>query len=186
VRGISRLLSGLAVGFTLTVALPAAGKQPIVEDERLEFRLPDLEGQLVNSTDSRFAGKVILVDLWATWCPPCISGIPTLVDVQKKYGERGFVIVAIAFETEDSETRRTRLRDFVAKHGIDYLVLDGGSPEDFEGALPAVKNVKGLPVEILVDRTGRVRSARNGYGFKKKWADRLRQEIEGLLRETTD
>jgi hypothetical protein len=64
--------------------------------------------------------------------------------------------------------------------------LGGGSPEDFGAVLPAVKNVKGFPVEILVDRKGRVRSARNGYGFKKKWAERLRQDIESLLGETTD
>jgi thiol-disulfide isomerase/thioredoxin len=184
--GMSRLVSGLAAALTLTVALPAAAKQPVVEGEKLEFRLPDLAGQLVNSTDPRFVGKVVLVNLWATWCPPCISEIPTFVDVQKQYGERGLVIVAIAFERGDPDVRRTRLRDFAAEQGINYLVLDGGVPEDFKSALPGVKNVKGFPVEILIDRTGRVRSARNGYGFKKKWADRSRQDIEALLGESTD
>jgi thiol-disulfide isomerase/thioredoxin len=181
-----RLVRNVAVVLALVAALPASGKQPVVEGGSLEFQLPDLAGELVTSTDSRFAGKVVLVDLWATWCPPCLSEIPTLVDVQKRYGDRGFVIVAIAFEAEDVELRRTRLRDFATRHGINYLVLDGGPPEDFEAAFPTVKNVKGLPVEILVDRTGRVRSARNGYGFKKKWAKRLRQEIEALLSESAD
>jgi thiol-disulfide isomerase/thioredoxin len=186
VNNSSRLVWIMMVAFALAIALPASGKQPLVEGGSLDFQLPDLAGKLVTSTDSRFAGKVVLVDLWATWCPPCLSEIPTLVDVQKQYGDRGFVIVAIAFETEDVEQRRTRLRDFATRHGINYLVLDGGPPESFEAALPAVKNVKGFPVEIVIDRAGRVRSARNGYGFKKKWAKRLRKEIEALLSEPAD
>jgi len=192
-RGVAMIRSNprvrnvaLAFALALAVALPASGKQPLVEGGSLEFQLPDLAGELVKSTDSRFAGKVVLVDLWATWCPPCLSEVPTLVDVQKQYGDRGFVIVAIAFEAEDVEQRRTRLQDFVTRHGINYLVLEGGPLERFEAALPTVKNVKGFPVEILVDRTGQVMSARNGYGFKKKWAKRLRREIEALLSESAD
>jgi thiol-disulfide isomerase/thioredoxin len=181
-----KLVRNVVVAIALVVALPASGKQPVVEGGSLEFQFPDLEGELVTSTDARFAGKVVLVDLWATWCPPCLSEIPTLVEVQKRYGDRGFVVVAIAFEAEEVEQRRTRLREFVKERGINYLVLDGGPPEGFEAAFPAVKNVKGLPVEILVDRTGQVRSARNGYGFKKKWAKRLKREIEALLSESAD
>lgn len=179
-------LKVVALALAVVATLPASGKQPIVEGGFLEFELPDLAGERVASTDSRFAGKVVLVDLWATWCPPCLSEIPTLVEVQEQYGDRGFVIVAIAFEAEEGEERRTRLREFATRHGINYLILDGGPPERFEAALPTVKNVHGFPVEILVDRTGRVRSARNGYGFKKKWARRLRSEIEALLNEPAE
>jgi len=178
--------SSLVALVVLAVAIgsPSAGKQPIVEGGRLEFRLPDLSGQTVSSEDPRFAGKVLLVDLWATWCPPCISEIQTLIELQAEYGERGLAIVAIAFEAEDTgDERRARLRDFVAERGINYLVLDGGRPEDFETALPSVENVRGFPVEILVDRGGGVAASRNSYGYKKKWAARLSREIEALLGE---
>lgn len=62
-------------------------------------------------------------------------------------------------------------------------MLDGGLPAEFESALPSVRNVRGFPVEILVDRGGNVVTARNGYGYgyKKKWAARLEREIESLL-----
>jgi len=173
--GIALVVGGLSV--------PAeAAKQPWVEDARLEFSLSDLDGQLVTSSDPRFDGKVVLVELWATWCPPCITEIPTLVELQTRYGDRGLIVVAIAFEAEErSDLRREQLQEFVAEQGINYLVLDGGLPEDFESALPAVQNIRGFPVEILVDRTGRVKAARNGYGFKKSWARKLNREIEALL-----
>ena len=178
---------GVVIALTATIALPAAGKQPVVQGARLGFQLPDLNGKLVSSQDPRFAGKVLLIDLWATWCPPCISEIPTLVELQTRYGDSGLVIVAIAFEAEDREDqRRVGLQEFVEQRGINYLVLDGGTPESFETALPTVKNVRGFPVEILVDRGGKVTTARNGYGFKKKWANKLRREIESLLSAPVD
>ena len=175
-------LAALAIALALTIPSTGAAKQPWVEDERLEFQLPDLDGRPVSSSDARFAGKTLLVDLWATWCPPCLSEIPTLIELQRQYGDRGLVIVAIAFEAEErADVRQERLREFVAKRDINYLVLDGGPPENFEAVLPAVRNVRGFPVEILVDRTGRVVTARNGYGFKKSWARKLTREIEALV-----
>ena len=181
-----RVAVGAAVAFGMAVALAVAGKQPVVEGGRVDFRLPDLLGRVVSSADPQFAGKVLLVDLWATWCPPCITEIPTLIDLQEQYGDSGLVIVAIAFEAEEQqEERHARLREFVAQQGINYLVLDGGRPEDFEVALPSVKNVRGFPVEILVDRSGRVTAARNGYGFKKKWAAKLEREIGALVSPST-
>ena len=159
-----------------------AGKEPYLDGERLEFRLADLDGNWVESTDERFAGKVVLIDLWATWCPPCLTEIPTFVDLQERYRGQGLVIVGIAFEYEEqADARRLQLREFVEQRGINYLVLDGGSSEDFRTALPGIKNISGLPVEILVDRGGLVIDTRNGYGYKKRWARRLDREISGLL-----
>jgi hypothetical protein len=76
-----------------------------------------------------------------------MTEIPTLTDLQKRLGERGLVIVAIAFESEDEEgeSRRARLRKFVAEHDINYLVLDGRAPMDSDEALPGLQNVKGFP-----------------------------------------
>lgn len=183
-RGLALTLGAL-VALSAAMLVSARGKEPIVEGGTLEFDLPDLSETPVSSADPRFAGKVLLVDLWATWCPPCISEIPTLVDLAARHQDRGLIIVGIAFEAEDrADERRAKLRQFVEDHGINYLVLDGGRPEDFESALPSVKNVQGFPVEILVDRRGGVAASRNGYGFKKKWATQLQREIEELLRET--
>jgi thiol-disulfide isomerase/thioredoxin len=159
-----------------------AAKGPSFEGERIEFALPDLEGRLVSSTDPRFDGRVLLIDLWATYCPPCLTEIPTFVDLQDRMGERGLVVVGIAFEADDDPLqRRSRLREFVEQRGINYLVLDGGNWSSLPDALPGLRDVRGMPVEILVDRESRVVEARNGYGYKKRWARKLEATLTALL-----
>lgn len=175
-------ISLIYAGVLLAAVAPAAAKQPWVAEDHLEFKLADLDGELVSSSDERFDGKVVLVDLWATWCPPCLTEIPTLIELQNQYADRGLIIVAIAFEDQEQAVdRRKYLQEFVEKHGINYLVLDGGSPDGFAAALPAIRDIKGLPVEILIDRKGRVAMAKNSSGFKKSWARKLEREIEHLL-----
>jgi len=159
-----------------------AAKGPSFEGEQIAFALPDLDGRLVSSNDPRFDGRVLLIDLWATYCPPCLTEIPTFVDLQDRFGERGLVVVGIAFEAdEDPEERRSRLREFVEQRGINYLILDGGNWSSLPDALPGLRDVRGMPVEILVDREARVVEARNGYGYKKRWARKLEATLTELL-----
>jgi len=185
-RSSTHLLT-LATLATLVLASPGAGagKHPYFEGARIEFALPDLEGRLVRSSDPRFEGRVVLIDLWATYCPPCLTEIPTFVELQARLGERGLIIVGVAFEAEDDpEERRSRLRAFGKQRGINYLILDGGTWSALPEALPGLRNVRGMPVEILVDRDGRVVEARNGYGYKKKWAKKLEETLTELLERT--
>jgi len=181
-RNSHRIQSALVLAAVLVSPALGGGKQPYVEGE-LTFAFADLEGRTVRSSDPELRGKVLLIDLWATWCPPCLEEIPTFIDLQKRLGERGLVIVAIAFESEDEEeqSRRERLRAFVEHHGINYLVLDGRAPVDSAEALPGLKNVKGFPVEILIDRNGDAVEVRNGYGYTKRWARKLERELIELL-----
>ena len=118
------------------VALTAAhAKEPFVEGDELSFRLHDLAGRDVTSSDERFHGKVVFVDIFGTWCTPCLSTIPTLRKLHADYSGDGLVIVAIAFEHgDDADERRGYLRWFVESNGISYLVLDGGAIGAFSSA----------------------------------------------------
>jgi thiol-disulfide isomerase/thioredoxin len=148
----------------------------------LDFNLPSLSGAGYSSSDKEFAGKVLLVTLWGTWCPPCVSEIPALNSIQARFGDDGFAVVAIAFESDlDATVRQGKLSEFVEEHQIGYLVLDGGATESFSSALPMVEGVSGFPVEILIDRNGRVVDCRNGYGYSEEWARELDDRITGLL-----
>jgi thiol-disulfide isomerase/thioredoxin len=158
-------------------------KEPRVEGGRADFRLFDCHGNPISSADDRFQSKVVYITIWGTWCPPCLSEVPTLIDLQRLYGDEGLVVVAIAFERDTSTAnRRQQLRDFIEKHKINYLVLDGGTTSDFSRSLPNIVDVKGLPIEILIDRKGQVKACRNSYGYSKKWATKLEHELKQLLR----
>jgi len=174
----------------LAITLPAAaGKQPFVQGDDLPFEFRDLDGAWVSSADERFDGKVVFVDLWGTWCPPCVGEIPTLVDLQHRFEDDGLVIVAIAFESEDEETelRRERLRSFVEQNGINYLVLDGRAPRaESPQVIAGLENVRGFPVEILFDRDGRLVDVRNGFGYSRRWARKLERELIELLTPPTE
>ncbi len=179
----ARVVSVIALIVILTAcATSRSGKGPRVRANQLTFVLPDLAEKDVSSSDDRFANKVVLVTLWGSWCPPCVSEIPTIQALQKRLGPDGLEIVAIAFEKEtDGAARGDHLRNFSAKNEINYLVLDGGSTSDFSTALPMVDDVEGLPVEILIDRNGVVVDTRNGYGYSEKWALGLEKRLIDLL-----
>ena len=155
---------------------------PRVSSGTLDFNLRGLSGADYLASDKEFSGKVLLVTLWGTWCPPCVSEIPSLNSIQARFGDDEFAVVAIAFERDlDATVRQRKLSEFVDEHQIGYLVLDGGATESFSSALPMVEGVSGFPVEILIDRNGRVVDCRNGYGYSEEWVRELNDRITGLL-----
>ena len=147
---------------------PIPKVEPEVNGDVPEFNLPDLQGNIVTNVDSTFIDKVVFITIWGTWCPPCRSEIPTFIDLQKKYKDDGLIILAIAFEkNEDSLGRKEYLQSFVDEQKINYLVLDGGDTSEFSQALPQIEDVDGLPIEIVIGRTGKVVETRNGFGYQK-------------------
>ena len=89
-RRTFRFLAGL-LGLLLSASITAAAEGPHVVGRTLPYQVHDLDGNVVESSDPRFRGKVVLVDLWGTWCPPCITELPTFIDLQSRYGEQGLV-----------------------------------------------------------------------------------------------
>ena len=166
------------------VATVADDREPVVESGTLSFQLHTLDGQPVAHTDSLFAGRVVFITLWGTFCPPCITEIPTFNAMQQKYSDSGLVVVGIAFEREtDPETRREQIREFARKWKIEYLILDGGHLKEFSEKLPGIDQIRGFPVEVLIDRSGTVVDARHGSGYRKIWARHLEQRITRELRK---
>lgn len=115
-----------------------------------DFSLKDLSGE--TQSLSRYSGKIVLLDFWATWCPPCRLAIPELVSLQKKYGDQGFVILGISMDDPATATR-TFLREFKNKFFINYTVLRGDEKvlaDYFGDQAPAI------PTLFLIDRQGKV------------------------------
>lgn len=137
----------ILVAITLIAAAPGytATKMPA-------FKLEDVRtGKLVQS--SSFKGKSLLVMFFATWCPPCIQEIPSLIKVQKEYSKKNFSVVGISVDQEKGVVKR-----LVEKKSINYPVMMANKSvtRDFGG-------VYGIPTAFLVNRKGQVMKKYTGY-----------------------
>ena len=134
---------GAAVAAKEAAALPVIGPAPA-------WKLRDVEGREVSS-DS-FKGKVVVLDFWATWCPPCRAEIPGYVDLSKKYGDR-LVIVGVSLDEGGPKV----VRDFVKKFGVTYPIVMGD-----DAIQQAYGGMEAIPTTFLIDQEGRIRDKKVG------------------------
>jgi peroxiredoxin len=110
-----------------------------------QLELTDLQGDKVTLTD--YSGKVVLVNMWATWCPPCKAEMPTLQTFYEKYKDNGFVIVGL----NDGDTLDLVL-SFVKEYGLTFPVW---MDEKYQSE--KAFNSMNLPSSYVIDRAGTVR-----------------------------
>ena len=116
-------------------------------DETGERPLLGQAGDTVQLSD--FRGDVVLINLWATWCPPCRFETPYLQELFAEYHDRGFEVVGIS---TDSETAIHSVQNFIAANGVEYTVLLDPTSQSVD-----VFGAFGLPASMLVDRSGVIR-----------------------------
>jgi thiol-disulfide isomerase/thioredoxin len=148
--------------------------QPLQPVESLpEFTLTDLDGQ--PQPISRWAGKVLVLNFWATWCPPCLEEMPGFVELQDELGEKGIQFVGIAIDNPDS------VREFLGSNPINYPILLGD--ENTISLSVALGNrFQGLPFSAIFDRSGTVVYTRAGTLDQ----DTIREQTATLLNSTGD
>jgi len=115
--------------------------------------LPDLEGN--NQTFAQWRGKLLIVNFWATWCPPCREEIPQFIKVQEKYRSRGLVFVGVAVDKKDA------VRAYADEIGINYPVLFGGF-EAMELSRQVGNRAGALPFTLIIDRSGKIIATKLG------------------------
>lgn len=159
---------------------------------RLRFRFPDLQGREVSLSDERFRGRVVLVNIFGSWCPNCNDEAPLLREWSRRYRDRGLEIVGLAYEQAgDPEADRRAVERFVRRYGLDHTLLLAGVSERKAAAatLPDFTGLFAFPTNIFVDRTGRVRRIHSGFagpatgGHHERLVKELTRVIEELLAE---
>jgi thiol-disulfide isomerase/thioredoxin len=133
--------------------------------------LPSLTSNAAINLES-LRGKVVYLDFWASWCPPCRVSFPILESIRQSLGPQGFEVYAISVD-EDKEDALAFLEDAPP---VSYLLL-----HDPYGDTPKIYGVRGMPTGYLIDRKGVVRKIHEG--FKKSDGEKLRAAVEQLLGE---
>lgn len=133
--------------------LGAIGKDALFP---FDFDLKTVDGKQVKLAD--FKGKVLLVDVWGTWCGPCRAQLPHLVKLHEKLAAKGLAIVGLNVEDGPPEQAEKTIRDVIAKEKIPYPCAL--TPEGFTDKIP---EFEGFPTVLLVDRAGKVRLKHAGY-----------------------
>jgi len=148
---------------------PAAKKETsapaTVGSYRPEFSLPDIEG--ASRKLSEWDGKVLVVNFWATWCPPCRKETPAFVELQDKYGDKGLQFIGVAIDEKDN------VEDFADTYGVNYPMLLG----DLEAinTSKAYGNRFGtLPYTVIVDRQGKISFIQRGELLKTTAEEKIK------------
>jgi peroxiredoxin len=116
------------------------------------WSLKDPEGKAVSS--DQFKGKVVVLDFWATWCPPCRAEIPGYVELQKKYAADGLVIVGVSMDQDGALV----VKKFMASQGVNYPVVLGAD----SNIASDYGDITVIPTTFIIDREGHIRDKKVG------------------------
>ena len=159
---ISKLL--LMVFFILPLSVSAISVGETVPS----FKARTIDGSKSLALED-YRGKVVLLDFWASWCPPCLKSLPKYNDLRREIGTANFEIVAVNVDENTDDARK-----FLQKHPVSYPIA-----KDPKGILPGVFGVKAMPTSYLIDRNGVVQYVH--AAFKEGDIEILRAEIQKLI-----
>jgi cytochrome c biogenesis protein CcmG/thiol:disulfide interchange protein DsbE len=159
----SRLLVFVLV--LLLLGACSQGRAVEIGDKAPDFSLSDINGETVNL--SAFNGKVVILDFFASWCPPCKQEIPDFIELERSYGDKGFAMIGVALVSAGEA------REFAGNMGINYPVLvDDGKVSENYGP------IRSIPTTFIIDKGGKI--VKIYIGFRPK--DVFEADIKELLK----
>ena len=137
------------------------------------FTIPKLDGKLFALKDCfKQPGKVVMLDIWATWCPPCRAEIPYIIKLQKKYGSKRVLIVGVAIDEDKAD-----VKSFVKQQKVNYTIC-----HDPKGnKIGKSYDVQSIPATYIIDKKGVIRYVHGGFGGPAD-AAKMDKEIASLLK----
>lgn len=132
------------------------------------FTLTDTQGNQVRLSD--FRGKIVIIDFWATWCPPCRRGIPDLIDLQKAYKNK-LAVIGISLDTDSKKD----VVPFIKEYGINYKVVYGDND-----VVQKYGNIQAIPTSFIIDQKGKIVSSYVGLQRKATF----KNQIDALIKKS--
>ncbi|MBN1634566.1 MAG: TlpA family protein disulfide reductase [Ignavibacteria bacterium] len=162
----------------------------VKENTKIEFTFSDLNNNKVSLADEKFKGKVVILQIMGSWCPNCMDETKLLAELYETYQPKGLEIIGLSFESKDFEESKRRIERFVKQLNAGYTFLYAGEAnrKNLFEALPFMKEFKGYPTTIYLDRNHIVKKVHTGFsgpgtGFHfEKLKTEIIQFIENLLR----
>jgi len=163
-----KLIAALLILFTATSVLGQEAKPP-------QFTLKDINGSTVRLRSYR--GKVVLINFWATWCPPCRAEMPDLVRLQRQYARQGLQIIGITYPPE----QKARVRAFARSIKVNYPIILG--TRQIKARFSSEET---LPLTVVIDRDGKVNEIISGILLREEFDEKIKplllKHTEGEMR----
>ena len=146
-------------------AAPPAGKETTASKNQdfppapagiIQADIKTLEGSTFKLSDKK--GKVVLVNMWATWCGPCVAEMPHLVEMQDKYRDQGFEVIGLNQDDESADL----IKSFATKQKLNYQL--GWSDSALYAEFVKITRLTGIPQTILINREGQMTGVFAGGG----------------------
>ena len=148
--------------------LPDASKLTFLKDgyDKIVFSFPDLNGNQVTLNDPKYQNKVVILQLFGTWCPNCMDETKFLTKWFDKNKNREVEIIGLAYENKaDFEYAKTRVQKMKNKWsiGYDFVIAGTSKSGNASKSLPMLNHVMSFPTSIIIDKKGIVRSIHTGF-----------------------
>lgn len=129
------------------------------------FTLQDMSGKTVKLSD--YKGKVVLLEFWATWCPPCRASVPGLEKLHNAYKDKGLVVLAVSVDQGSWDV----VKSFMTEYGITYTVLKGTDD------VAEKYQVRNIPMLLVLNKEGKISKRYMGFGSDEE----LERDIKAYL-----
>jgi len=160
--------------------------------DKIDFSFPDLDKKMVSASDERFKNKVLILQIFGTWCPNCMDETKFLVPWYNENAKRGVEILGLAYERKDDFAYASeRVKKAVQKMNIPYSFVIAGvnDTEKASQTLPMLSKVLGFPTTIIIGKDGKVKYIHTGFEgpgtgiYYEQFKERFNQIINELLSE---
>jgi cytochrome c biogenesis protein CcmG/thiol:disulfide interchange protein DsbE len=170
-RAIQTTIALLLAVFVYVIFDSFHEKVVVVGDSAPDFSITTDSGRTI--TNSNFGGKLLVLNFWATWCPPCIEELPSLNEFQRQFANSGVVVLAISIDTDEKA-----YRDFLTRTRLSFLTARDPASDPAKRISVDYGTLK-VPESYIIDGSGKVR--RKLISNQDWMSDRMIKDVESLL-----
>ncbi|HEX5070127.1 MAG TPA: TlpA disulfide reductase family protein [Vicinamibacterales bacterium] len=160
--GVILAIAGSLLAVALVVRTNTRASEPRVK-ANLAFTLEDMNGAKIDLAS--YAGKPLIINLWATWCGPCRLEMPQLVELAAKFKDRGLQVIGISVDDNPAD-----IREFAAEYKVTYPMLVGLGQD---ALLHALGYEDSVPISVLIRADGSIASVLQGITTTDDWEKRI-------------